>query len=103
MTPRQRLCHKLRDGAYRARLAGCHVELVRIADALDLLAETHCYYCGVLLDGIYSLEHKMPLAHKGSHELANICKSCVKCNEAKHTMTEDEFVAWLAGSYDSAA
>lgn len=95
LTPRQRLSHKLRDGAYRARKMGCYAETISIGQALDLLAEDFCYYCKCLLLGMYSLEHKIPLAKGGAHVLNNLCKACDKCNEKKHTMTDTEFLIYV--------
>ena len=95
LTPRQRLSHKLRDGAYRARQQGCYAETIPIGNALDLLAEDFCYYCKGLLLGMYALEHKIPLAKKGPHVLSNLCKACLSCNEKKHIMTDTEFLAQL--------
>lgn len=95
LTPRQRLCHKLRDGAYRARKLGNPVTVVRIREVEGWLDDPRCYYCHVRLSSIYALEHKEPLAKGGAHCLDNICLACTTCNEAKHTLTEAEFVEWL--------
>jgi hypothetical protein len=97
-TPRERLSRKLRDGAYRARKLGCYVDNVTIADAeaSGLLAQSDCYYCHQPLgDGIYCLEHKKSLFHKGPHTLANITKACVTCNMAKHIQDELDYLARL--------
>lgn len=95
LTPRQRLSHKLRDGAYRARKLGNSVTVVSITEVAWWLEDMRCYYCGIRLVGIYALEHKEPLAKGGPHCLKNICLACMTCNEAKHTLTEAEFVEWL--------
>lgn len=95
LTPRARLSHKLRDGAYRARKMGCYAETIPVGTAQDLLAEIFCYYCKSLLLGDYALEHKEPLARGGKHILSNLCKACAWCNEKKHTMTDTEFLALL--------
>ena len=96
MTPRQRLSHKLRDGAYRARKMGNSVTVVTIAEVEWWLDDLRCYYCAMVLVGIYALEHKHPLAKGGAHNLDNICPACMNCNEAKHVLTEDEFKEWLS-------
>lgn len=98
LTPRELLCHKLRDGAYRARQAGCYAETVTIAQAVaaGLLAADKCYYCGRPIGdgpGDYTLEHKTPLAKKGPHTIGNICKACGPCNEDKHVQDELEYLA----------
>lgn len=95
MTPQQRLSHKLRDGKYRARLAGAPAFHVSPVDASFMLSQTACYYCGRRLhpDEIWTLEHMIPLTAEDTpgHVLSNLAKSCTRCNELKHTMTDDEF------------
>lgn len=98
LTPRARLSHKLRDGAYRARQAGCYAETIPVAEATALLQDQDCYYCGAFLMGIYALEHKIPLAKGGSHTLDNICKACETCNGHKHTMTDWEFIDYITAT-----
>jgi 5-methylcytosine-specific restriction endonuclease McrA len=95
LTPRDRLSHKLRDGAYRARQMGNSVTVVSIKEVEWWLEDLRCYYCRIRLLGIYALEHKHPLAKGGAHELANIAPACMTCNEAKHILTEAEFKEWL--------
>lgn len=95
LTPRERLAHKLRDGAYRARQMGNSVTVVSIRQVEGWLDDMRCYYCRIRLLGIYALEHKQPLAKGGAHELANIAPACMSCNEAKHILTEAEFKEWL--------
>lgn len=97
LTPRQRLSHKLRDGKYRAKLAGCYYELVTISQAVSsgLLAQDKCHYCNCLLVGIYTLDHKEPLKLGGPHTLDNLTKACPECNEDKRIQTELEYLARL--------
>src|SRR4249920_599470 len=96
-TPRERLSRKLRDGAYRARKYGCRVEQVTIADAeaSGLLAADECYLCHKPLGTFdqYALEHKVSLFHRGAHELANLGKSCLPCNQDKHIQDELDYLA----------
>ena len=97
MTARARLSHKLRDGLYRAKKAGCPVTQVTIADAESsgLLSEDKCHYCGCKLEGIYALEHKIPLCRKGPHSIGNLTKSCTECNQDKHIQEEFDYMASL--------
>jgi 5-methylcytosine-specific restriction endonuclease McrA len=92
LTPRQRLSHKLRDGKYRARLAGNVVTDISVDDVAHWLDNLRCYYCRVRLLTGYALEHKHPIALGGSHTLDNIAPACFDCNTIKHTMTEEEFL-----------
>jgi len=97
MTVRARLAHKLRDGLYRAKKAGCMVTVVTISDVekSGLLTEDKCYYCGIKLDGRYTLEHKKPLVHGGFHTLDNLAKACQKCNQDKHIQEELDYISRL--------
>lgn len=95
LTARERLSHKLRDGAYRARILGNSVTLVRVAEVAWWLDDLRCYYCSERLVTIWALEHKTPLAKGGPHNLENICPACMSCNEAKHLLDETEFREWL--------
>ena len=97
-TPRGRLAHKLRDGAYRAKQYGCYVDPeLTIETAAHLLDMFVCYYCFEPLRDTepYSLEHKIPLKKGGHHALHNICLACYQCNLDKSTMTYEEFMDYL--------
>ena len=99
LTPLQRLAHKLRDGKYRARLAGAPYQYVSTGDVPFLLTQTTCYYCGKKIKPgeIWTLEHMIPLTVDGTpgHVKDNLAKSCMRCNELKHTMTDAEFMEAL--------
>lgn len=51
-----------------------------------------CYYCKIMLDSSYHLEHKIPLSRNGKHVPNNICLSCKSCNSKKGTLTANEFI-----------
>jgi len=96
-TPRERLGHKLRDGKYRARQAGCPIEPIDLDKACEVLLATNtCYLCGITVNLVaragYALEHKTPLICRGPHALENLGKSCMHCNEVKHEMDEFEYL-----------
>jgi 5-methylcytosine-specific restriction endonuclease McrA len=57
--------------------------------------DSRCYYCREELNGIYDLEHKIPLFRGGSHTPNNIVLSCGSCNSRKWTMTDLEFFATM--------
>lgn len=95
-TPRGRLAHKLRDGAYRARQYGCYVDPELTIDAAaHLLDQFNCYYCFEPLSDPYGLEHMLPLKMGGAHAIDNICLACMHCNQTKHTLTHAEFMEFL--------
>lgn len=99
LSPMQRLGHKLRDGKYRAKLAGVPADHITAEDAAFLVSQTSCYYCHTEIPPgeIWTLEHKIPLRHPGTpgHVLSNLAKSCQVCNELKHLLTHEEFLAKL--------
>lgn len=95
LTPRQRLSHKLRDGAYRARKAGVYAETIPVGTALHLLAQKDCHYCKKGLVGLWTLEHKVSLYHGGTHTLDNLVRACPECNQEKHILDELEYIAKL--------
>lgn len=101
LTPRQRLSHKLRDGKYRALMVFGQVETqtIHVKDALFLIEDMTCYYCGTDVSDYYELEHKTPFIRGGRHELSNLVKACGYCNEYKGSMTEDEYRKFLAGGF----
>jgi 5-methylcytosine-specific restriction endonuclease McrA len=55
---------------------------------------TTCYLCGDPITwGIAALDHRVPTSRGGGHALVNLAWACRRCNQAKGTMTPDEFVA----------
>ncbi len=54
-----------------------------------------CIYCGTRSvdapEGVLVPDHAIPLAKGGSGHIDNIVPSCKSCNDAKHTMTAEEF------------
>ena len=95
LTPRERLSHKLRDGAYRARRRGVRADTIPVGSALHLLAQKNCHYCGFPLVGLWTLEHKISLYHGGTHTLDNLVRACPDCNQSKHIQDELDYLASL--------
>jgi 5-methylcytosine-specific restriction endonuclease McrA len=76
-----------------------------------VLAKTggKCYYCGcVLPEDTYihdmvensisghrnwHVDHMLPIARGGDHNINNLAPSCANCNKSKSTMTAEEFIA----------
>lgn len=48
-----------------------------------------CAYCGA--EGQLDADHRIPLARGGTNWIENIVPACRRCNNRKHTLTEDEF------------
>ena len=47
-----------------------------------------CAYCPNVAT---SIDHVMPLAKGGKHELANLLPACMPCNMEKHDMTLEQW------------
>lgn len=51
-----------------------------------------CYYCVEALNGVYALDHMIPIAKGGLHDFFNVCLACPRCNGRKFTKTHIEFL-----------
>lgn len=60
-----------------------------------LRAGNVCYYCGCVIDGVKTIDHKTPVSRDGTNESANIVLACRHCNGQKGAMTEEEYREWL--------
>lgn len=66
-------------------------------------ADFVCEYCTVVMPTTrLHVDHKVPLARGGKHEVGNICRACDKCNLRKRNKTSDEFMA-LRKSIDTSS
>ncbi len=55
-----------------------------------------CHYCGVVLDWwAYTFDHDLPKSRGGTRALANLRLACRSCNNAKGSLTGDEYRAAL--------
>jgi len=56
-----------------------------------------CWYCRVKLnpDSSFHIDHIVPRAFGGDHEIANLALSCEFCNRAKGTCELSVFLEWL--------
>ncbi len=64
-------------------------------DAL-LASSDRCTYCDCLLDGVYHVDHRFPLARGGTNNIENLTLACPSCNTSKGTMTDKEFLTTTA-------
>lgn len=69
---------------YRARLAraaGTHTA----TDVQRKYEEQRgeCYWCGAALDGVYHVDHVIPISKGGGNGPGNICCACPSCNLSK--------------------
>lgn len=51
----------------------------------------HCHWCWTALNGVYEVDHVIPLSKGGSNGAANICCSCTFCNRSKADKMPWEF------------
>ena len=51
----------------------------------------HCQYCGILCIGTATRDHVYPKSLGGSSGKKNIVYACRRCNQAKGTLTREEF------------
>ena len=51
-----------------------------------------CYYCSVVIENGYHIEHMTPLSRGGMNDVSNICLACAPCNMSKRTKTAEEFI-----------
>ena len=57
--------------------------------------EKVCHWCGVDCSSRFHVDHVMPLARGGLHEIENLAISCPPCNLSKQAKHPDEFRASL--------
>ena len=50
-----------------------------------------CWHCGVELNGVYHVDHLIPLAKGGTNAANNIVCACAKCNLSKGAKTTQEW------------
>lgn len=62
-----------------------------------------CFYCGTDCEGLFHVDHFIPLARGGAHVLTNLRIACAPCNLRKNAKMPDEFMAEVARSRVNAA
>ena len=50
-----------------------------------------CSYCSIDVEGVYQIDHDIPLSKEGSNETTNLVVSCAECNNKKHCLTGEQF------------
>jgi len=74
----------------------------------------YCHYCGMVLHSLKGdsrarvggrnvpihrtecrIDHKVPRAHGGADDLANLLLTCACCNEHRGKMPYDRYLAWM--------
>lgn len=90
-----------------ARKRGHEITLTR--EDVRRITSLPCYYCN--RENSYGLQTSRGLyrhKHNGidrinntkGYTLANSCPCCFRCNQAKSTMTQKEFLAWIKSVYE---
>lgn len=57
---------------------------------LECFSEMACHYCGTKRHKI-TVDHKIPIARGGRHEVKNLVPACRSCNSAKRHMPPEQF------------
>ena len=85
--------------ARRARLLDAEGKY-SAADVSTKLAEQggKCFWCEVDLDGVYHVDHIVPVSKGGSNWPSNICCSCPPCNLRKGATLPEQFRRRLSES-----
>lgn len=81
--------------SYNTKARRMGVRGIIIAEDLGLVVLTspECYYCGVGLEvGQGSFDHVVPLDRGGGNTIANLVRSCLRCNRRKFTKTPEQLV-----------
>jgi 5-methylcytosine-specific restriction endonuclease McrA len=56
-----------------------------------------CFYCGAKLrPANRTLDHKLPLSRGGTNTIDNVVPACRPCNQRKHRLTTEEFLAEIS-------
>lgn len=58
-------------------------------------AEKVCFYCGIECAGKFHVDHYIPLAAGGEHDIHNLRIACASCNQRKCVKHPDVFLAQL--------
>lgn len=54
-----------------------------------------CAYCECDLNGIYEVDHMLPISRGGANDWPNLAITCSWCNRSKHNKTTEEFFITL--------
>ena len=57
----------------------------------------HCWYCGVLIIGTFSVDHVVPVYDGGTNDFTNLVPSCKSCNSTKGHRSLDYLREQLGG------
>ena len=79
---------------------------------VKILTSQSCYYCGaepspsqggksfIRYNGVYLRNGLDRVDNERGYEIGNVVASCKRCNRAKDTMEQDEFLAWISQVYE---
>lgn len=62
--------------------------------------QTECFWCSCPLDGVYHIDHVVPVAKGGTNSLDNLVLACPTCNRNKSAKDPIEYansIGWVYG------
>lgn len=59
------------------------VTILSVDDILNIRGRKECIYCGTK-EGVFHIDHIIPLANGGKTELSNLILACARCNTSKN-------------------
>lgn len=74
-----------RLAATKGAIPGWQMEIV-----VETFSESACHYCGTR-SAPMTVDHVIPLARGGRHEIKNLVPACKPCNSAKHALPPEVF------------
>jgi len=82
-----------------ARRAGLKNNSVTGDKILWLVArQPLCFWCGKAHNGVYQVDHFIPLSKGGVHEISNLVIACPKCNNRKSAKFPEHFAIEIGKS-----
>lgn len=102
--PNKEACKNTLFLALRARATRRKIPFLLERNEVDHLTQQPCHYCGALSSSVQRVSfNEDELAYNGidrvdnskGYELTNVVPCCKLCNQAKNSLTVDEFVSWV--------
>lgn len=98
-TEEYKISHKLQNKKRRLQKKGLRITKIIKQQILNQF-NGQCYYCKKIINiNNVILDHYIPLAKNGKHEIKNLVASCAKCNANKGAKLPEEFIEFRKENY----